>query len=374
MERKIGDTFVYEGKKLIVEESNSGSCVGCFFNEQCPLIVRKTAGKCQAESRADNKHVIFVEVKKQSQKETKAVKELKIGETFEYKGKRLKAIETEDVDDCAGCVFFKEDCKQIHSIVGECEGKKRNDGKGVVFVDADEFDECPILEEEAPQEQTESQQQLNLCELLRHCPKGIDFWSPMLGDVKLNSIDHAQQRVFVTLETGANWYFNSDATLSFNHVTSADIMLYPSREQKDWSKVKYELKNVLPRTWEEFCENYPCKKDECCITAGCGLYWAREGDERQVHCDKNFLSNKQAAEAHLAFMQLHQLRDAWREGWLPNWTDNSQAKFAIVYNKYEYIVFDCRFISRFLTFQDESRAKEFLECFKDLIEKAGDLI
>ena len=447
MERKIGDTFEYEGKKLIVEESKSGSCDGCFFNGQCPLIVRKTAGKCQAESRADNKHVIFVEVKKQSQKETKAVKELKIGETFEYKGRKLKAIEKEGIDDCNGCVLFKEDCKRIHDLVGECEGKKRNDGKGVVFVDADEFDDCPLIEEGAqeeteepkerkvgevfeyegrklkvmeetdgctgcyfreyschnhkiigeclysrrsnnkgvifiditdesankPQMQEESQQKLNLCELLRYCPKGAQFWSPMLGDVKLNSIDHAQQRVYVILETGANWYLNSDATITFGSVRSADIMLYPSREQRDWSKVKYEPKHVLPRSWEEFCATHDITMSEYFIGETGNIFNSNSG-KRIPDISKTILPSEQAAEAHLAYMQLHQLRNAWREGWTPDWKDNTQAKFAIVYNKYEYIVFDCRFISRFLTFQDESRAKEFLECFKDLIEKAGDLI
>lgn len=365
MERKIGDTFEYEGKKLIVEESKNDSCDGCFFNGQCPLIVRNTAGKCQAESRADNKHVIFVEVKKQPQ-QTEKSKEMKIGETFEYKGKRLKAIETEDVDDCAGCVFFKEDCKKIHDLVGECEGKKRNDGKGVVFVDADEFDDCPLIEEEAPQK-------LNLCELLRYCPKGTEFWSPMFGNVKLDRIDYAEKRIYFFLETGGQWYVNSDATITFGRMTSVEIMLYPSREQRDWSKVKYEKKK-LPRSWEEFCKNNPCKKDEWFITANCELYGMKEGIERHIGHDRNLLPNKQAAEAHLAFMQLHQLRDSWREGWLPDWKDNTQAKFAIVYNKDEHIVFDSRFISHFLAFQDESRAKEFLKCFKDLIEKAGDLI
>lgn len=433
MERKIGDTFEYQGKKLIVEENKSDNCVGCFFNGQCPLIVRKTAGECQAESRVDNKYIIFVEVKDQQEHET--VKERKIGEVFDYDGKKLRVEEfksycvgcffdgqcsktikettgacgssiredgknvifaevqpqddteepkerkvgevfeyegrklkvMEETDGCTGCYFREYSCHN-HKIIGECLYSKRSNNKGVIFID--------ITDESAnkPQPQEESQQKLNLCELLRHCPKGTEFWSPMLGDVKLSSIDHARQRVFVILETGANWHFNPDATLTFGGVTSTDIMLYPSREQRDWSKVKYEPTNVLPRTWEEFCANYPCKKDECCITAGCGLYWATEGAERQVHCDKNFLSNRQAAEAHLAYMQLHQLRDAWREGWIPDWKDNTQAKFAIIYNKDEHIVFDCRFISRFLTFQDEARAKEFLECYKGLIKKAGDLI
>ena len=31
MERKIGDTFEFEGKKLQVKESASNGCDGCFF-------------------------------------------------------------------------------------------------------------------------------------------------------------------------------------------------------------------------------------------------------------------------------------------------------------------------------------------------------
>ena len=53
--------------------------------------------------------------------------ERKIGETFEYKDRKLKTIEKEGIDDCDGCVLFKEDCKMVHDFVGECEGKKRSD-------------------------------------------------------------------------------------------------------------------------------------------------------------------------------------------------------------------------------------------------------
>ena len=441
MERKIGEIFEYQGKKLIVEESNSGGCGGCFFKELCPLIVRKTAGECQAESRVDNKHVIFVEVKEQ--KETKAVKErkigekfeydgktlevvetkydtcylccfkendgrcsknkskvgecemikrsdrrpvifvevkdktkeqpqqtekpkeLKIGETFEYKGRKLKAIEKEGIDDCDGCVLFKEDCKRVHDLVGECEGKKRNDGKGVVFVDVDEFDDYPLIEEEP--------QQLNLCEILKNCPMGESFWSPLYGDVKLYCIDQEAEKVVVTAVGNVNRNINSDATITFGNMRSPEIMLYPSREQRDWSKVKYEPKNVLPRTWEEFCVTHNITMSEYFIGNTGNIFNSNSG-KRIPEISKTILPSEQAAEAHLAYMQLHQLRNAWREGWVPDWTDNTQAKFAIIYNKDEYIVFDSRFISRFLSFQDESRAKEFLKCYKGLIKKAMDLI
>ena len=358
-ERKIGEVFDYDGKKLRVEEFRS-DCVGCFFDGQCSKTIKETTGACGSSIREDGKNVIFAEVP--PQKDTEEPKERKVGEVFEYEGRKLKVME--ETDGCTGCYFREYSCHN-HRIIGECLYSKRSNNKGVIFID--------ITDESAnnPQPQEEPQP-LNLCEVLRHCPKGTQFWSPMLGDVKLNSIDHAQQRVYVILETGANWYLNSDATITFGSVRSADIMLYPSREQRDWSKVKYEKKN-LPRSWEEFCATHDITMSEYFIGETGNIFNSNSG-KRIPEISKTILPSEQAAEAHLAYMQLHQLRNAWREGWEPDWTDNTQAKFAIIYNKDEYIVFDCRFMNRFLSFQDESRAKEFLECYKGLIKKAGDLI
>ena len=180
--------------------------------------------------------------------------ERKIGETFEYKGRKLKTIEKEGIDDCDGCVLFKEDCKMVHDFAGECEGKKRSDNKGVVFVNADEFDEQ--TEEQAEQLQAEKQsQKLNLCEILKDCPMYEPFWSPMLGDVKFHHIDHEAKRILITLKTGTQWNVNPDATITFANVTSPEIMLYPSKEQRDWSKFTapwYKKERFDPKTLKPF--------------------------------------------------------------------------------------------------------------------------
>ena len=365
MERKIGDTFEYQGKKLIVEENKSDNCGGCFFNGQCPLIVRQTAGECQAESRVDNKYVIFVEVKEQH--ETKAVKERKIGEIFNYDGKTLEVVETKS-DTCYNC-YFKEKtgrCSRIKSKTGVCDAHKRSDRRPVIFV------EVKDKTKEQPQ-QTKPHQKLNLCEILKNCPENEQFWSPMFGDVKLHNVDHKAKRICVTTKTDSKWWINPDATITIAGVISPEIMLYPSREQRDWSKVKYEPKHVLPRSWEEFCVTHDITMSEYFIGETGNIFNSNSG-ARIPEISKTILPSEQAAEAHLAYMQLHQLRNAWREGWTPDWTDNTQAKFAIIYNKNEHIVFDCRFINRFLSFQDEARATEFLQCYKGLIKKAGDLI
>ena len=135
-----------------------------------------------------------------------------------------------------------------------------------------------------------------------------------------------------------------------------------------------DIKPQLPKTWEEFCKNYPCKKDECYITTDCELYSIAEGIERNINHDRNLLPSKQAVEQHLALIQLHQLRDCYRQGWKPDWKDNEHKKYIIQSSEGEYYVDDYYNINTFLAFQDEKQAKEFLTNFRELIEQAGDLI
>lgn len=287
--------------------------------------------------------------------------ERKIGETFEFKGKKLQVKKSESVS-CYGC-FFAGQCGPLRKeVAGECQFEFRTDKNEVIFVE--------ITEEQ----QTEHQQKLNLCEILKHCPNGELFWSPLLGDVKLYDIDEEAKTIDVTTKDLATWKINADGTISIDEVTSPEVMLFPSKEQRDWTKVKYEPKKELPKTWEEFCKNYPCKKDECYINSGCGLHGIREGAERQVYCDRNLLPSKQAAEAHLALMQLHQLRDAWREGWLPDWKNSVQRKYVISNIDGEFKISLHFNYCCFLAFQDEKQADEFKNCFINLIRKAGDLI
>ena len=133
--------------------------------------------------------------------------------------------------------------------------------------------------------------------------------------------------------------------------------------------------NQLPNTWEEFCKNYPRKKDEAYFDIGSQICICTQNYEfRDKDTDKNLLPSKQAAEAHLALMQLHQLRDCWREGWVPDWENNDQHKYAICNIDGDLLVRVRHNHRLFLAFQDEKRANEFKDCFIDLIRKAGDLI
>lgn len=298
--------------------------------------------------------------------------ERKIGETFDFEGKTLQVKESECVS-CDGC-FFDGKCYSLRQkVAGHCEAVNRGDNKEVIFV---EITEEQPQEQTEPQEQAEQPQELNLCEILKHCPQGETFWSPMLDGVKFSDIDDERQMIIVeTVKGHFTWEINADATISIDEVTSPEIMLYPSKEQRDWTQVKYEKKKELPKTWEEFCKNYPRKKDEAYFDMCSQIcIFSQDYEYRTEGTDKNLLPSKQAAEAHLALMQLHQLRDVWREGWLPDWNDGGQNKYVIAYDKGEFEIWKYHTVSRFLAFQDEKRADEFKDCFIDLIKQAGDLI
>lgn len=291
--------------------------------------------------------------------------ERKIGETFDFEGKTLQVKESERVC-CDGC-FFDEKCYSLRQeVAGHCEAINRGDNKEVIFVE---------ITEEQPQELTEQPQKLNLCEIMKYCPEGEPLWSPMLGDVKLHHVRQEAERVSVILKSGATWDINADGTITVGGDTSPEVMLFPNKWQRDWTKVKYEKNKELPKTWEEFCKNYPRKKDEAYFDMGSQIcIFSQDYEYRTEDTDKNIMPSKQAAEAHLALMQLHQLRDVWREGWLPDWNDGGQNKYVIAYDKGEFEIWQYHTVSRFLAFQDEKRADEFKDCFIDLIKQAGDLI
>ena len=156
---------------------------------------------------------------------------------------------------------------------------------------------------------------------------------------------------------------------------------------KEWYKKGGELKEIalqafsekeltrveLPKTWEEFCTNYPMKNGECYINSCCDVAMTSECVEgRDIEMDRNVCPSQKSAEAHLAMIQLEQLRNCWWGDWKPIW-GISQKWCIRLFNGIPSVGITTN-ISKFLTFPTKEMAEEFLKCFKDLIEKAGDLI
>ena len=141
---------------------------------------------------------------------------------------------------------------------------------------------------------------------------------------------------------------------------------------KDGKVIFEDVTSGLPTTWREFCNKFPVSNMEYCIKINSHIIKlvSSERDERE---DRNILPNEKAAEQHLALMQLHQLRDCYRQGWVPSYLYDEQ-KYNIN-DDAGLIGINCtnKRVS-FLSFPTLELAEQFLKNFKELIIQAGDLI
>ena len=120
----------------------------------------------------------------------------------------------------------------------------------------------------------------------------------------------------------------------------------------------------LPKTWDEYCAKHGEDGDK--IKASLNTAY--------MTINKYTFSDSKQAQAHIALMKLHLLRDEYRLGWKPNWNDKRQFKYGI---KRDSDGIGCYANIKqpiFFTFQDVDTANEFLTNFRELIEQAGDLI
>lgn len=123
----------------------------------------------------------------------------------------------------------------------------------------------------------------------------------------------------------------------------------------------------LPKTWDEYC----VKHGEVGYKIKASL------DSAYTTINRYAFSDYKQTQAHIAMIKLHLLRDEYRQGWKPDWSDNCY-KYGVKWNifprKKELIVTWRNYDPLFLSFPTEEIAREFLTNFRELIEEAGDLI
>ena len=97
---------------------------------------------------------------------------------------------------------------------------------------------------------------VDLTKILKDCPIGWKFWSPIFGEVEFEHIFENKDFIKVkAVENGSGWAFNYDATFFLGNTKSKEIMLYPSKDQRDWSKFTapwYKKEKFDPKTLKPF--------------------------------------------------------------------------------------------------------------------------
>lgn len=77
---------------------------------------------------------------------------------------------------------------------------------------------------------------MNIAEILRKCPKGTKLYSPVFGEVELTKVDYDELYPITCLTKNGDYgLFTRDGILFFDY-SDTECMLFPSKDQRDWSK------------------------------------------------------------------------------------------------------------------------------------------
>lgn len=94
---------------------------------------------------------------------------------------------------------------------------------------------------------------LNLVEILKDCPKGTKLYSPLAGVVELKNIDYsAEYPINVFCNNGIGVLSFTKDGLFYSDATDGECMLWPSKENRDWGKFKVKKPKFDPKTLQPF--------------------------------------------------------------------------------------------------------------------------
>ena len=76
---------------------------------------------------------------------------------------------------------------------------------------------------------------IDLTKILKDCPKGWKFWSPIFGEIEFYSIsENYNYPIIISCKKGKIW-FSKEGLFDIEN-EGAECLLFPSKDQRDWSK------------------------------------------------------------------------------------------------------------------------------------------
>ena len=109
---------------------------------------------------------------------------------------------------------------------------------------------------------------LNLVEILKDCPKGTKLYSTVFGEVELDSIDVVSSHPICVVFPSGDDSFTKDGKMFDG--CDGECVLFPSKEQRDWSKFKVKKPKFDPNTLQPFDKVLVRDGDRDCWM--CGLF------------------------------------------------------------------------------------------------------
>ena len=120
---------------------------------------------------------------------------------------------------------------------------------------------------------------LNLVEILKDCPKGTKLYSSIYGEVELGGVyNGAKYPILIIRSDNTGISFANDGRMSLDW--SGECLLFPSREQRDWSKFKPKKAKFDPKTLKPFDKVLVRNSNE--YPWGCSFYSDMRENERSM--------------------------------------------------------------------------------------------
>lgn len=95
-------------------------------------------------------------------------------------------------------------------------------------------------------------EKLNLVEILKDCPKGTKLYSPLVGEVEFKGINYDCEAYPIDVLYGLTGLYFTKEGLYYSACKDGECMLFPSRDQRDWSKFKLKKERFDPNTLKPF--------------------------------------------------------------------------------------------------------------------------
>lgn len=194
---------------------------------------------------------------------------------------------------------------------------------------------------------------MNIAEILKDAPKGTKLYSPLYGEVILDYVDFDVIFKPIKLLTPQGEYLHlteSGRYTDNEEYVDAECVLFPSKENRDWTtfKIEQQFPGTIGKCWQ--IENKAFGDNEEALAA-----WNRKITQ---------------------FRTLLTCRNAWwhtDNDWRPDWRDGED-KFVILTINNQICTGDNDTANRILAFRTEKIRDGFFDTFKDLIKECKELL
>ena len=125
---------------------------------------------------------------------------------------------------------------------------------------------------------------LDLTKILKDCPKGTRFYSTLFGEVELVEVSQIEDIVYPIgikkLNNISIYYLTKDGRIYKD--CDGECTLFPSKEQRDWSKFKPKKPKFDPKTLQPF--DRVLVRDKDCENWNCGFFSHKDASVYHYRC------------------------------------------------------------------------------------------